>query len=1110
MQEVPSDGSYAAVTTRAFIIRVTLAYGLGALIWIYLSDRLIASFGGSSEVMTFSTFKGVGFVAVTTALLVIVLRRLTVIARDEKAPPQAPRKVWPGIIALLVLTVPVLMVGALVYRSSANALLNERRDNLLTMTALEERILSQHGAQRIKAARMLATNTLLRAHVTSWLAYHDTDDLSALRHLLQQTTTALDFSSIELWDAAGRRLMWVGMPGKERDDVRAAIPQVAKSGAARFIPMAPDIARYGYLVPVTQEKAGTHETIALLYLDASASSFLYPFLAQAGSGIGSTELFLARKDSLGAWTSASPIRGQSAPPMRHKLPAGLAALAESAVAEPQSVVTTDQSGREILAVARPMTASTAILIAKIDTKEALAEARGLTLFAVVTTAAALAMALVFALFFAERQKLRTALREVEQARALAAAEERFELAVQGADEAVCDYDLRTETVYFSSRWKEMLGLPPEAEIDRATFEARLHPDDRARFTDRWNAMLSGNARPFAVEFRLKCGDGTYHDFSLRGHATTDASGAVVRLVGLSADVTERKQTERRLRLAATVFTGTNEGIVVTDSDGVITAINPAFAAITGYTEDEAIGRSMSLLKSGRHDRQFYRQMWQSILTAGTWRGELWNRRKNGEVYLQQIIISTVHNASGEAQSFVGAFHDITQAKRSQFELDHLTHYDALTDLPNRTLLFSLIEHAMTRPGECCALLFVDLDHFKTINDSLGLLVGDSVIQAAARRIQATIPPTATLGRYGADEFVILLEDTKGADDAAAVAVRIIAGLKEPFVSDTTQEIYVGGSIGISLHPQDATTAPLLLQHAHSALFQAKASGRGTYSFYTGAMTRTAQARIEMEADLRRALARGELQVHYQPIMDLMGSSLVGAEALVRWLSPNSGLIMPDRFIPLAEETGLIEPLGDFVMEEACRQLMEWDASGIVCPYVSVNLSPRQFNQPNLCRRVADILQSTGLPAERLELEITERILFEELAGAERKLAELAETGVKMAVDDFGTGYSSLAYLKRFPLNKLKIDKSFVRDLPQSTVDGEIVRAVIAVGRALNLEILAEGVETEAQMDFLRANGCRLGQGYLWSRPLPALRFRAFARAMSEGTDDHSQGSGGPL
>lgn len=574
-----------------------------------------------------------------------------------------------------------------------------------------------------------------------------------------------------------------------------------------------------------------------------------------------------------------------------------------------------------------------------------------------------------------------------------------------------------------------------------------------------------------------------------------------RITGLAV---QKVRAEAALRQSSAVFESTRDGVVITTLEPRIVAVNPAYSEITGYSADEVIGRNPGLLRSGRHDRAFYQAMWASLKKLGYWQGEVWNRRANGEVYPQWLTLSTVRDEAGAPSHFVGVFTDLTQLKRSEQQLEHLTHYDPLTDLPNRLLVQSRLEHAIEqarRHRSKVGVLFVDLDRFKNVNDSLGHPAGDELIQAVSARLRGGLRDEDTLARLGGDEFLVVIEDLESADEAASVASKLTQLVQNPFCVAGGHEVIVSASIGISLYPDDGDSATGLIQHADAALYQAKARGRDSFCFYSSALTAAVSERMQMEMGLRRALERGELLIHYQPLVSLEGGR-VGAEALLRWQLPGEALVRPDRFIPLAEETGLIVPIGAWVLREACRQARAWLDAGLDFGVVSVNLSVRQFHERDLPSLVADVLHETGLPAERLELEITESALMDDVEQAVQTLQALRAIGVALAVDDFGTGYSSLAYLKRFPIGKLKVDQSFVRGIATDDSDRAIVTATIAMAKSLGFATTAEGVETEAQLDILRALGCSAYQGYLFSRPVDAM---AFAHLLCFGrTDEASQ------
>ncbi|MCP4636193.1 MAG: EAL domain-containing protein [Methyloversatilis sp.] len=559
---------------------------------------------------------------------------------------------------------------------------------------------------------------------------------------------------------------------------------------------------------------------------------------------------------------------------------------------------------------------------------------------------------------------------------------------------------------------------------------------------------------------------------------------------ITALAVQKVRAAAELRQAAAVFESTRDGVFITDLDARIVALNRAFTEISGYPQEEALGQNPRILQSGRHDAAFYQSMWESVLESGYWQGEVWNRRKNGELYQQLLTISTVRNEAGRASRYVGVMTDISQLKRSEAQLDYLAHHDPLTDLPNRLLLQSRVQHAIERAErqrDHFALLFIDLDHFKNVNDSLGHPVGDELLTEIAHRLRTRLREADTLARLGGDEFVLLLENIQMPEDAAQVAQSLLDLLHKPFRVSQERDIYIGASIGIAVYPDDGRTVTELVQHSDVAMYQAKEAGRGAFRFYTEAMSRAAQDRLHLDTRLRRALERGEFALHYQPQIDMASGRIIGAEALIRWLDPEEGMVSPARFIPVAEESGLIVPIGEWVLRTACAQAQAWQAAGHELS-IAVNLSARQLQHADMAIRLAELFREYGLGPGRLELELTESMLAGDHAQTEARLQALKALGVELSIDDFGTGYSSLAYLKRFPIDVLKIDQSFVRDIPQDRNDMEIAATIIAMAHTLKLRVIAEGVETPEQHAFLKERGCDAWQGYLRSRPVPADEF----------------------
>ena len=566
-----------------------------------------------------------------------------------------------------------------------------------------------------------------------------------------------------------------------------------------------------------------------------------------------------------------------------------------------------------------------------------------------------------------------------------------------------------------------------------------------------------------------------------------ARARLFRCLGIGAKLRERNEDRERLRQAAAVFDCTREGVLVTDSKGLIVHVNRAFMAITGYQSEEVLGQRPSLFKSGHHPPAFYQAMFATLNSTGEWSGEIWNRRKSGEIYPQWQTIRVIDDERGRRSHYVAVFSDISAIKNSEHELTHLAHYDPLTDLPNRLLFTDRTEQALASAQihkRGCALLMIDLDHFKMINDSLGHSIGDQLLKGVAERLKAMVGPGITLARLGGDEFAVLAESCPQMVHAAALAQRIIDGLKEPFQIDGHQ-LFVNISVGISLFPGDALSAEQLLRNSDSALFKAKSAGRNGYALYTEELTAHAQQRVETAFELRRALEQQELRVYYQPVHDLKTSRLIGVEALVRWEHPQRGLVSPAEFIPIAERTGLIAEIDAWVMRQACEQMCQWQQAGVVLSFVAVNVSSRLFARRELFGQVAKVLHETGLDPACLELEVTESAVMDDPEVALEQMHRLRELGVRLAIDDFGTGYSSLLRLKRMPVQKLKIDQGFVAGLPWDEDDAAIVRVIIALAQSMGMQVHAEGIEQVEQAGFLLEHGCDLGQGYWFGRPVPA-------------------------
>lgn len=684
--------------------------------------------------------------------------------------------------------------------------------------------------------------------------------------------------------------------------------------------------------------------------------------------------------------------------------------------------------------------------------------------------------------------------------ALAKSEERLRLALEGSGSGsgMWDWDLVQGRHTFSPNVPAMLRYQGSDFDKDFQLLLRLHPKDANLVRQQaFDALHKG--LPFVMTVRVLCFDGQYRWFEARGNRYLNEQGKPIRLCGIVADKTQQREEEDRLRLAATVVDNTSEGIVVTDANSQILSTNPAFSRLMGYEANELIGKRPSVFKSGRHGKDFYDALWDTLNRTGHWSGEIWNKRKSGEIFPERMSLSAVKDASGKTTHYVCMFTDISEEKRREKQLEFLAHRDALTGLPNRAWfmqeLTCITDTAAPHTQQPMAAILLNLDRFKDVNDSYGHAVGDEVLRHIARQVQSALRPGDLIARMAGDEIVVLARALSSLEEASDMAEQLIQAAAQPWKSPDGFEVVVSVRAGICCYPLHAQTAASLVQGAHAAVYAAKQGKGGSkyWCFFDDAMPQAAHERIALEARLRNALVQGHLQLYYQPQVDIASNRIVGCEALIRWFDPVEGMISPARFIPVAETSGLIGPLGTWVLEAACHQAQAWTRQGLPAISMAVNISMHQFLLTDIVGGVRDALGSSQWPASQLELEITESALAERPEEALQVLRKLKALGVRLAIDDFGTGYSSLAHLKRFPIDLLKIDRSFVQDIPHSKEDMAISHAVIAMGQSMDMQVLAEGVETAAQLEFLRQHGCQLYQGYYCSKPLPAAEFAALLR-----------------
>ena len=643
--------------------------------------------------------------------------------------------------------------------------------------------------------------------------------------------------------------------------------------------------------------------------------------------------------------------------------------------------------------------------------------------------------------------------------------------------------------YVNDKLAEMLGYPGEALLGQK-IDKVLAGEERQRLRQQINQRLRENIAIMHFATRLVRQDGQPLDVEI--HSRLFDYRGQHAIIGVVVDISDRVQADANQKLASKVFENAAEGILITGADHRIIAVNQAFTRITGYLPEQVIGRVSRIF---RDDTSWSTAMLDGLARHGHWQGEMLDRRRSHEWYPAELSISAVRDDAGEISNYVGVFADITVRKQAEERLQFLANHDPLTRLPNRSWLIARLEdriQMLAGTGQQAAVMFLDLDRFKLINDSFGHQTGDELLRETASRLEQVVGSRGEIARLGGDEFTLLVSHFASQATLSTLAEDILAVLAQPLRLEG-QELIVTGSLGISVYPYDGSDARTLLKNADVAMYRAKEAGKNTYQFFAAEMNAQAVERLQLENSLRQALERGEFELYFQPILVAATRRLEALEVLLRWRHPELGLVPPGRFIPLAEETGLIRPIGDWVIRQACRQLADWDCLGLHVPRLAINLSARQFEQQALIVQVASALAEAGIAAGRLELEMTESMVMQNPTEAVLLLRELKALGVRLSIDDFGTGYSSLSYLKRFPLDTLKIDRSFIEGLPADGDSAAIAEAILAMARKLSFSVVAEGVETEEQAAFLTAKGCQLLQGYLFSRPLPAAELPAFLK-----------------
>lgn len=1005
-----------------YIISVTLSYAIFALLWIFLSDQLLASFTDISDLVWLSTAKGVSFVAVTAMLLFFALRfvptgerlqfSLNSIVAESEAPLRWPRRL--AYVFAIVLTLVILWVR----QSLPLSIIEHPLINIFMLPIILSAAVGGVGPGL--AATILAIISLIffasppvhGIHVTN--AY----DLFQLSFLL--VNGGLVSILCEILHRALRRV-------ESAQQLQAVT--LASAGEAIL----------------------TTDTFGTITLLNTAAEKLTGWSHRDAVGQPLANI-LKTCDTEGLQPDVDPVQ------------AALAAGHTVKFSQDSMLRSRDGTTVFINMTATPIQLTDKVTVGVILTCQDVTQ----------------------------RRLAEVALREKEA---------RYARVIEGSEQGFWEWDLKTQQFSASAKFEAMLGYAVgERTLPVEQWSKYVHPDDLAKSMISIDNHLKGVTAIHEVEMRCLTKNNEWKWILTRGKIVErDADGSPRLMTGTHTDISERKHAEIALRQAATVFECTQEGVIITDAKMHIVMVNRAFTLLSGCGESEVLGKYPSLFSSDCNNSARYSAMWKAIRTSGYWQGELWDRRKNGEIFPALISINAVRDDTNDITHYVCVFMDISTLKNSEARLDYLAHHDPLTQLPNRLLLFTQLERALAkthRENSTLGLLMFDLDRFKDVNDSFGHLVGDQLLQQVATRLSLRLRGADSLARLGGDEFTILLESLARPEDAARVADEIIEVLSEPFRLIDNIEVRTSASIGISFSTGQPISAETLLQQADSAMYRAKAEGRGRFQYFSHSMTLAARERVNLDSRLRRALEQQEFRVYYQPQVDILSGQIIGAEALVRWQDANEGLIPPSRFIPIAEETGMIREIGEWVMREACRQGKIWLDAGLPLQGLAINISARQLHQGNLVSVVDKILADTGFPAQALELELTESVLMEQKESAEALLNDLRSRQIRLAIDDFGTGYSSLAYLKRFPFDVLKIDKSFVDDIQYDQDDRKIIKAIIEMGHTLGIKILAEGVESSEQIAFLQAQGCDYYQGYFRSKPLPAEDFERLVKNMA--------------
>ncbi|WP_144290436.1 EAL domain-containing protein [Chitinilyticum litopenaei] len=1078
-------GPFTAMLSNRKALKYAVLYLLAGILWIVFSDQLLAALIPNLYLFTIlSTWKGLAFV-VLSALVVYLA------ARSKPAPrhlePGQPGRQGRLLAVFLLLAGLVLVAG----QASVARLSQTRSEELLAKVKSigeykvrqMERILARNLqnteamrgelASRDFSAMQGAEAEQLLARLDDWARLYGYRSVLVLRR---------DGSAL-----AGTGLVEAGMPASLLQRAQASEAPVFSS-IWRNEGDGSEALGLAYASGFTSRDG---QALVLVVVDDPYRE-LFPLLQEWPIPSKTAEGYLFERS--GAYVRyLSPLRHDPARPLSKQARIDGSALQAAQflrgeVQTGQMIEGRDYRGEPVVGFASALPGSPWFMIAKIDRAELYAGASE-SVSRTTMVYGLMLLLLGSALYgLLQRQALRQAQREQEHQEELLGAMELLDRMVEAITEPIFAKDNSGRYILLNAAAAEVIGKPEHEALGKT--DAELFPPAVAQAIAADDAAIRARGGTCQYEETLVDADGRERIFHTIKGVLHDAQGQISGVFGAARDISRQKQTENHLRLMAAVFENIQDGVMITDLSARILAVNRAFTTITGYAEAEVLGQTPRVLQSGRQGPEFYAEMRTMLQEQGSWQGEIWNRRKNGEVYPEWLRITTIHDAGQQPMHYLGVFSDISQIKRSEAELAHLANYDLLTDLPNRQLIMLQLAQLMRqaeRHEQQLAVLLVDLDEFKTVNDSLGHQAGDELLLAVAKRLRAIVRASDLLGRLGGDEFLLIAE-IREAGEAALIAQEILLALSHPYHLQDCQEVSASGSIGISIFPDDGDSAGALLRGADAAMFEAKHKGRHQFCYYTSALNAQAHAALQLEAALRHALEEEQFELYYQPKFALSDGHLCGAEALLRWRRADGQLISPADFIPVAERTGLILPIGDWVIDTACRQLRLWRDAGLNDFRLAINLSVRQLGSGTIHHVLQACIARHGVPASSIELEITESLMMIQPEETARLLGELKQAGFSLAIDDFGTGYSSLSYLVRFPVDVLKIDQSFVRDLPHAADAAALAGSIIAMAHTLQKEVVAEGVENREQLALLQQQGCDIVQGFYYHPPLPISEF----------------------